>query len=273
MTLIKDIIRLYVTRSIPRASAALSYFLTMTFFPLIICLYALFGQNLTTLIRVFNYIEQFLTPEAAQIIREYLIHVGKTGGSAILVAAVTFLITTASAAVRVLQSTIGELQGGQRFRAWGDFLISFLLAFALLFAVYFSIAVMLTGHDILVMLKNAFSITILPTAWVRIRFLLLGSLALVILWGIFSVTRRRKDRYPTLPGAALATIAIVIMTSLFSVFISASARYSLVYGSLASLILLMFWLYLVCQIIFIGAAFNVALRDRRARADSAPARI
>ena len=273
MALIKDILRLYVSRNIPRASAALSYFLTMTFFPLIICLYALFGQNLATMVRVFNYIEHFLTPEAAEIIREYLIHVGKTGGSAILVAAVTFLITTASAAVRVLQSTIGELQGGHRFRAWGDFLISFLLAFALLFSIYFSIAVMLTGHEVLVMIKNTLSITIVPAAWGRIRFGLLGSLALVILWGTFSVTRRRNDRYPTLPGAALATIAIVVMTSLFSMFISASTRYSLVYGSLTSLILLMFWLYLVCQIIFVGAALNVALRDRRARAISKPARV
>jgi len=37
-----------------------------------------------------------------------------------------------------------------------------------------------------------------------------------------------------------------------------------VYGSLASLILLMFWLYLICQAIFVGAALNVALKERKA---------
>ncbi|MBR1456201.1 MAG: YihY/virulence factor BrkB family protein [Oscillospiraceae bacterium] len=46
-------------------------------------------------------------------------------------------------------------------------------------------------------------------------------------------------------------------------FSNASARYPLVYGSITSLILLMFWLYISCQIIFIGAALNVALRDIR----------
>ena len=34
--------------------------------------------------------------------------------------------------------------------------------------------------------------------------------------------------------------------------------------ALASLILLMLWLYMICQAIFVGAALNIALRDRRA---------
>ena len=51
------------------------------------------------------------------------------------------------------------------------------------------------------------------------------------------------------------------MSWVFSMFIAVSARYPLVYGSLASLVLLMFWLFLCCQIIFLGAALNVAVRD------------
>ena len=265
MTIIRDIIGMYFRRSIPRASAALAYFLTMTFFPLIICLYALFGDNFSTALRVLNYLQRFLSPSAAEMIRNYVYHVAQSRSSSLLIAAVTILVTSASGAIRVIQSTIGDLQGGHRFRAWGDFLISFLLALALLFAVYFSIVVMLTGYDFLILVRKYFSIGFAAPAWLRIRYLLLGSLALVILWGIFAVTKRRADHYHVFPGAALSTIAIVIMSNLFSIFIAASARYSLVYGSLASLILLMFWLYLVCQIIFIGAAFNVALRDHRTR--------
>ena len=88
--------------------------------------------------------------------------------------------------------------------------------------------------------------------------------ALVFLWGVFGLTRPRDDRYRVLPGAAFATLGIVAMSAIFSRLIAPSARYSLVYGSLASLILLMFWLYLICQTIFVGAALNVALRDRQA---------
>ena len=71
-------------------------------------------------------------------------------------------------------------------------------------------------------------------------------------------------RKSLLPGAVLATVGVVLMSTLFSRLIASSARYSLVYGSLASLILLMLWLYLICQAIFVGAALNIALRDRKA---------
>ena len=69
--------------------------------------------------------------------------------------------------------------------------------------------------------------------------------------------------YPTWPGALVGTVGSVGMSMLFSVFLSASTRYSLVYGSLASMILLMLWLYFFCQILYVAAAFNIALLDIR----------
>ena len=52
------------------------------------------------------------------------------------------------------------------------------------------------------------------------------------------------------------------MTLVFSNFIGVSTRYPLVYGSLASVILLMFWLFLICQIIYLGAALNIVLAQQ-----------
>ena len=53
------------------------------------------------------------------------------------------------------------------------------------------------------------------------------------------------------------------MSGIFSAFIAVSTRYPLVYGSLASIILLMFWLFLCCQIIYTGAALNDAIFQER----------
>ena len=262
--LVGDVFGIYMNKRIPRAAAALSYYLTMTIFPMIICLYALFGDSYDVAMRLFDYIEQFLTPTAAELIKTFLTHVAKSSGTAVLVAAVTTLIMSASAAVRVLQGTICEMQGGNRFRAVPDFLISFALAAALLFSVYFSFVVLLTGYDFLRWIEQTFSIAVADSSWVWTRFVLLGGIALLLLWGVFGFTRARDDRYRVLPGAAFATVGIVVMSSVFSKLIASSARYSLVYGSLASLILLMFWLYLICQAIFVGAALNVALKERKA---------
>ena len=255
------VLGIYASRKVPRASAAMSYHLTMTVFPMIICLYAMFGQNYDAAMRVFNYIEQFLTPAAADLIRSFLIHVAGSGGSAVLVAAVTILFTSASAAVRVLEGTIGEMQGGDRFKALADFVISLVLAVALVLAVYLAFIVMVFSRGLLDWIEAAFKVTLAGSSWLGLRFLLLGGVALLLLWGAFGFARRREDRYRVLPGAAFATAGIVVMSSAFSNLIASSARYSLVYGSLASLILLMLWLYLISQTIFIGAALNIALRD------------
>ncbi len=261
----RDVVGIYLSKMIPRASAALSYYLTMTIFPMIICLYALFGQNYQVAMNIFNYLERFLTPSAAELIKSFLMHVASRSGKTVLVAAITMLVLSASAAIRVLQGTIGEMQGGHRFRALPDFLISFALAAALVFAVYFSMVVLLTGHRFLSWTQSHFSIEIADESWSRVRFLFLGGIALLLLWGLFGFTRPRNDRYLVLPGAVLSTVGIVAMGSLFSRLIASSTRYSLVYGSLASLILLMIWLYIICQTIFVGAALNIALRDHGVR--------
>ena len=91
----------------------------------------------------------------------------------------------------------------------------------------------------------------------------------MIFCGIFAVSRRHRDRYAILPGAMFATLGLVVMSWIFSGFIAVSTRYPLVYGSLASLILLMFWLYLSCQVIYIGAALNIALHDFSAKGENA----
>ena len=257
----KDVVGIYLGKMIPRASAALSYYLTMTIFPMIICLYALFGQNYQMAMNIFNHLERFLTPSAAQLIKSFLMDVAGRSGKAVLVAAITMLVLSASAAIRTLQGTIGEMQGGHRFRALPDFLISFALAAALVFAVYFSMVVLLTGHHFLRWMQGNFSMEIADASWDWMRFLFLGGVALLLLWGLFGFTRPRNDRYLVLPGAVLSTVGIVAMGSLFSSLIASSTRYSLVYGSLASLILLMIWLYIICQTIFVGAALNIALRD------------
>ena len=148
-----------------------------------------------------------------------------------------------------------------------DFLISFLLAAALVFAVYFSMLVMLTGHRVLEWIDGHFLLGLSDSSWIQVRFVLLGTIALLLLWAIFAFARPRNDRYRVWPGALAATAGIVLMSTVFSALIGRSVRYSWVYGSLASLILLMFWLYLICQTIFVGAALNIALRNRKALKD------
>ena len=261
LQVLRQILRIYGDKSIPRAAAALSYYLTMTIFPLIICLYYLLGSNYSKALEIVEFLNEFMSADTVRIVRNFLTYVAYGHSTAMFIAGVTVLLTSASAAVRTLQLTIGEMQGGRRFQGLRDFIFSLVFSLAFLASMYFGIVVMFTGRDFIELLNGWLPFIDISSSWQWIRFLLLGGIALVSFCGIYQVSKRRCDRYPILPGALFATVGRVVTSWVFSVFISASTRYPLVYGSLASLILLMFWLFLSCQVIYLGAAFNIALRD------------
>ena len=253
--------QIYYEKQIPRSAAALSYYLTMSFFPLIICLYTLLGSNYGKMLQVLDFLDQFLSVETTRYIQSFLDYVAKNRSPAMLVAGLTILLTSASAAVRALQLTIGEMQGGRRFQGVRDFLFSLVFSLAFMAAMYFAILVMLTGREFLEFVDSFLPFLNVSSSWRWLRFLVLGGIEFVILWGVYEVSLRREQPYHTFPGALLSTVGIVVMSWIFSVFIAASGRYPLVYGSLTSLVLLMFWLFLCCQVIYLGAALNVAIRD------------
>ena len=98
-------------------------------------------------------------------------------------------------------------------------------------------------------------------SWNHMRFVILGGIMFLLIWGVYEYPKRKTDTYHTFPGAILSTLALVGVSIAFSVFIGASVKYSLVYGSLASIILLMMWLYTSSTVIYCGMALNLTIRD------------
>lgn len=202
---------------------------------------------------------------SVRIVEDFLDYVAASNSQAMLAAGLAVLVTSASAAVRTLQTTVGEMQGRQALSGADGFHFQHHFLPCLSGGHVFCHS----GHHKRPGGAGAgeplSALCGYQSSWSWLRFLLLAGILFVIFWGVYEVSKRQSDRYKTFPGAILSTAATVVMSFVFSVFIGASAKYPLVYGSLASVILLMFWLHLCCQIIFIGAAFNIALRNDRLR--------
>ena len=254
---------LYLDKRLTRASAALSYFLTMTLFPFLIILYTLLGNSYGKAMRILAFAKNFIAADSAETIAEFLRYVAANNSTAMMIAAMLVLVTSASAAVRSLQATIGEMQGGQRFQGLMGFVFSVIFSLLFVAAIYFAVLVMLTGREFIRWLNGVLPFVDISASWNTLRFIVLAGIDFVIVWGIYEVSKRRGETYPTGLGALLATLAMVVVSIGFSLVIGVSARYPLVYGSLASVILLMFWLYTACLVIYCGAAFNIALRNVR----------
>lgn len=251
----------YLRYNIPRASAALSYYMTMTFFPLIICLYSLLGNNYQRILEALNFFSQFLSAQTVNMLRSFLSYVARSRSDGMFIAGLTVLLTSSSAGVRTLQITIGEMQGGQRHKGFSGFLFSLFYSLLFVGAIYFAILVVFTGRTVVEQLCGLLPFLDISSSWQWIRFLMLGFIAFVILWAMYLLTKKRGARFCCYPGALFATVGMVVTCYVFSAFIAASTRYPLVYGSLASMILLMVWLFLSCQVIYLGAALNLAIRD------------
>lgn len=259
--LIKRVIHYYNVKQIPLASAALCYYMMMTVFPLIICLYTLLGQNYDQALRILEFAEDFLSSDTLDTVRSFLAYVEDNHSLAMAIAGLTVMITSASAAVRSMLVTIGRMQGGLRYTGITGFVFSVLYSVVFLAATWFAIIVMFSSRNILNLIRRWLPIVEVDVNWHEVKYWMLAIIMFLILWGMYRFSREKGNRYFTWPGAIFATFGIVGMSLIFSGFIAVSARYSLVYGSLASVILLMYWIYLICQVIYIGAAINVSLRD------------
>lgn len=243
------------------SAAALSYYLTLTFFPLLICLYTMLGSSYGKAAALLEVGKGLLAPDTAVLLHDFLDYVARNHNNAMLFAGLLLLVSSASAAERSLHAGIGKLQGELRFQGVSGYAFSIVFALVFLAALYFAVLVILSGRDIVELLGRYIPSAGLRWGWSWLRFIFLAGIEFLMIWAVYQVSRSPENRYSTFYGALFASLALTLVSLAFSLFIGASSRYPLVYGSLASVILLMFWLYICCIVIYLGAAVNVCLRD------------
>ena len=97
---VRTFVSIFNGNRLTRAAAALSYYLTMTFFPVVIVLYTLMGNSYDKAMRIVDFAENLMAEETINFVREFLAYVALNNSTAMMVAGLTVLITSASAAVR-----------------------------------------------------------------------------------------------------------------------------------------------------------------------------
>jgi membrane protein len=257
-----DAAEIYTGKRVTRGAAALAYYLTMTIFPVLICLYYMLGTKYDEAMDALNIVQNLLSSGTYQTIEDFLSYVSDNNSRAMFIAAVVVLIGSASASFRSFQTTVGDMQGQIRFRGFWGYMFSFAFSVGFLAVMYGAILVMMTGSWFLELVVKWLPFVGVDMSWTWMRFIILFGVILLQICLLYRVTVPRTNGYRTFIGALIATAALVLVCMIFSAFISASANYPLVYGSLASVILLMFWLYLCSLMIIFGMVVNIVIRDR-----------
>ena len=267
----------YDRAGVARSAAALSYFLILTLFPLLMCVNYFIGLFHLDLEHFLLGMSQFLPGGVLSVLTDYLAYVAGSQSPGLLWASLFTLVVSASAGLRTLFVTMDQLFGVEDRRPGSLLLISVLLSVLMLLTIYLSVVVIFTGDWFFWLLEvhlpqrltALIPLSALSQLWKWIRYLLLFCFVLVLLLLIYraGVPRRLLSNRAVLSVSSFTALAMVACSVVFSWFIGMSSRYALVYGSLASLIILLVWLYFCGNILLMGAVVGL-VRSRRRRRSS-----
>ena len=256
----------------PRMAAALSYFLILTLFPMLVCVNHFIGLFHLDLEKLLQSLDQLLPEEVLGVLADYLVYVAGSESGALLLASLTTILVSASAGLRTLLSAMDSLHQVEHKRVVRRVVLSVLLSALFLLTVYLSVVVIFTGEWFFWLLEEhlprriaeLLPLSALSGLWRWMRYLLLFCFVLLLVLIVYRAgTPRGAVRRPVvLFSSLLASAAMVAASAVFSWFIDLSSRYALVYGSLASLIILLVWLYLCGNILLLGAAVGRVMENR-----------
>ena len=253
----------YGRYGVARSAAALSYFLVLTLFPLLMCANFLIGSLHLDLEQILAGLSQFLPTAALSTILDYLNYAAATQSSTLLLACLFTILMCASAGLRTLLQTMDDLFAAPCRDGFRRLLLSFILSALFLPTMYLSVVVVLTGEWFFHMLEELLPrqllelipLSLLSHLWRWTRYLLLFCFVLLLVAAVYrlGIPKERVSRRGLWGFSAVTALAMVGSSAVFSWFIGMSSRYALVYGSLASLIILLVWLYFCGNILLLGA--------------------
>ena len=221
----------------PRMAAALSYFLILTLFPMLVCVNHFIGLFHLDLEKLLQSLDQLLPEEVLGVLADYLVYVAGSESGALLLASLTTILVSASAGLRTLLSAMDSLHQVEHKRVVRRVVLSVLLSALFLLTVYLSVVVIFTGEWFFWLLEEhlprriaeLLPLSALSGLWRWMRYLLLFCFVLLLVLIVYRAgTPRGAVRRPVvLFSSLLASAAMVAASAVFSWFIGLSSRYSL----------------------------------------------
>ena len=254
---LRRMLEIYFEKRVSRSAAAFAFFFTLSLFPLLIVLAMMLGSFKIEAASVQNLLQGVVPEETLKTLLDYLNSVYGNSGEALLAAGLATVVATSAAAFRIIQTSMADICGAARFKGLGGALFSFVFAIVFLGVIYLCLVLVAAGSWLLRWLGDLLHLRQLAAFWNWFRFIVLFLLLAAVLYGIYRITAPpSKPRKQRIIGALAAAGAMVVCSMVFSIFISLSTKYSLIYGSLASVVILMLWLYLCGNVLFLGNVLN-----------------
>ena len=204
---------LFLKKQVTRSAAALSFFLTLSIFPFLLCLNWLIGILNVDISAVGKLFGGVVPGETISIIQDYLAYIAQSRSIPMLVGGLLTMASSSSAAYRTIGNQMDSLYERRQPRRFIHWLASFAASFVFLISVYFCIIILLTGNWFIELLDTHFGIGYLISRWTWIRFLVLFLFVLLMVYGLYRVSApRQRPRLSVFWGALLTAFCLVVVS-------------------------------------------------------------
>lgn len=260
--MLKSVISRIYEHNISQTGGQLSFFLLLSTFPFLIFL--------NTLIASFNItpqmIEAFLMPifpeQIVKLIGSYVEYISTNRSVGLLSIGIIVTVFSASKAVRALDRSLNIAYGMSERRNF--FLeIFFSMALILVLGIVVTIMIMFAAFSTDLVDRLAMEMEI-PIVFINIvdawRWVTLAVIMFFAFSMMYKLVPKQKLKFrDVVPGTLFSIVGFMLLTVGFSIYVKYFMSNSALYGTIGSVILLMFWLYIVSMIIVVGAEINGAI--------------
>ena len=260
--------------------AAVGFYFSFAFFPLLLFLVTLVGLTLHTTDALkndlYSYLYQIMPASAFMLVRNTLDEIIENSSGGKLTVGILVTLWSASAGVDTLRNSLNSVFQLRERRAWWLTKLQS-LALTLVFIVLMAIGLMAVSMG-----WKAFGVLLgwaglrVTSSWV-LGLIQWTSLLVAVLFAsevIYSwlPCHKKFQWYWITPGSLVAIVSWVLLTLAFKLYLQYFNSYNRAYGSLGAVIILMLWMYFAGVSILIGGAINSVLAEMRAEREGEPIR-
>lgn len=242
-------------------SAKVAYYFFLSFFPLILALFAfagIFGDE-AWFDLIMEQVREAAPEETRDILQTLISQIAEQSRPEMLSVGVLLALWAASNIFAALTDGLNTMYDLEENRSWwkkrGLALIALVAAVLLLLPA--SVAI-LGGPNLL-------GIPWVPPAWGLIRWPLAFVALVAVLWFIYYLLPNREQsgvKKEVLIGALVGAVLWLLATVLFRVYVANFGSYGETYGVLGGIIVLLLWLYLTALTILFGGEVAAVLEQR-----------
>ena len=263
-TVFNKLIKRYKNHDISAYAALMAFFLTLSFFPFMIILFAFLGQLSLDTNLIISALELFFPPEVHGLVMEFIRQNIILQDFSVLSLSVIGALWASSRGIRALMLSLNMAYEVQETRNYFIVkLIDILYTILIIIGIAFLLTLPNIGREFLNYINTY--ITIDPQVIELIGVFKLTALPLTIVFIIttlYMLLPNKKQAFmKVIPGTVFTVIGWTILSYLFSIFINYIANYSVIYGSLSTIIILMLWLYFSSIILILGGELNSVVKE------------